>query len=308
MHKGRQARQQTEVLSLRMIRSMTGYGRHEALVNGVPCTVETRCVNGRYLEVNARLPKEWADKELAVRELVREHVSRGSLSVYIRTEDVATAASVHVNVQVARAYVDALRALQAELGLSGELSLDHLVSNSAIFQAPLDETEKADVWPELKTAVSAALQALNAMRVKEGAELERDFLARLESIERAMADVETRTQLRIPNERERLRDRVRQIMDDGAVDEQRLQLEIVLLSDKLDVSEECVRLRSHIKFFRENLAEGTGVGRKLNFLLQEMNREVNTIGSKSNDAEIARMVIGMKEELERIREQVQNIE
>lgn len=287
---------------------MTGYGRHEGIVNGVSCTVEARCVNGRYLEVNARLPKEWADKEQAVRELVREHVTRGSLSVYIRTEDVAATTRVHVDMDVARTYVTALRGLKDELGLVGDISLDHIVAFGSIFQAPLDDTEKVDVWPELKVAIAGALEALNAMRVKEGGELERDFLARLESIERAMVDVEARTQVRIPNERERLRERVRQIIDDGAIDEQRLQLEIVLLSDKLDVSEECVRLRSHIKFFRENLAEGTGVGRKLNFLLQEMNREVNTIGSKSNDAEIARMVIGMKEELERIREQVQNIE
>jgi uncharacterized protein (TIGR00255 family) len=291
-----------------MIRSMTGYGRHEGIVNGVSCTVEARCVNGRYLEVNARLPKEWADKEQAVRELVREHVTRGSLSVYIRTEDVAATTRVHVDMDVARTYVTALRGLKDVLGLVGDISLDHIVAFGSIFQAPLDDTEKVDVWPELKVAIAGALEALNAMRVKEGGELERDFLARLESIERAMVDVEARTQVRIPNERERLRERVRQIIDDGAIDEQRLQLEIVLLSDKLDVSEECVRLRSHIKFFRENLAEGTGVGRKLNFLLQEMNREVNTIGSKSNDAEIARMVIGMKEELERIREQVQNIE
>jgi uncharacterized protein (TIGR00255 family) len=286
-----------------MIRSMTGYGRHEGIVNGVSCTVEARCVNGRYLEVNARLPKEQA-----VRELVREHVTRGSLSVYIRTEDVAATTRVHVDMDVARTYVTALRGLKDVLGLVGDISLDHIVAFGSIFQAPLDDTEKVDVWPELKVAIAGALEALNAMRVKEGGELERDFLARLESIERAMVDVEARTQVRIPNERERLRERVRQIIDDGAIDEQRLQLEIVLLSDKLDVSEECVRLRSHIKFFRENLAEGTGVGRKLNFLLQEMNREVNTIGSKSNDAEIARMVIGMKEELERIREQVQNIE
>jgi uncharacterized protein (TIGR00255 family) len=165
-----------------------------------------------------------------------------------------------------------------------------------------------DAWPELKIAIGGALEALNAMRAKEGAQLALDFLHRIEIMESTLKTIEERSHARIPLERERLRERVRQLVDDAVLDEQRLQLEIVLLSDKLDVSEECVRLRSHIKFFRENLAEGVGVGRKLNFLLQEMNREVNTIGSKSNDAEIARMVVGMKEELERIREQVQNIE
>lgn len=287
---------------------MTGYGRFEASVLGRTCTIEARCVNGRYLEVGTKLPKEWSDKELLIRELAREYVTRGSLSLFVRVDESASLTSVTLNTATASSYVAALRALQQELGIAGDVTLDHLVAYSGIFQPAQPDAEAMDAWPELKIAVAGALEALNAMRAKEGAQLAMDFLHRIEIMETTLKTIEERSLARIPMERERLRERVRQLVDDAVLDEQRLQLEIVLLSDKLDVSEECVRLRSHIKFFRENLAEGVGVGRKLNFLLQEMNREVNTIGSKSNDAEIARMVIGMKEELERIREQVQNIE
>lgn len=291
-----------------MMKSMTGYGRFEASVLGRTCTIEARCVNGRYLEVGTKLPKEWSDKELLIRELAREYVTRGSLSLFVRVDESASLTSVTLNTATASSYVAALRALQQELGIAGDVTLDHLVAYSGIFQPAQPDAEAMDAWPELKIAVAGALEALNAMRAKEGAQLAMDFLHRIEIMETTLKTIEERSLARIPMERERLRERVRQLVDDAVLDEQRLQLEIVLLSDKLDVSEECVRLRSHIKFFRENLAEGVGVGRKLNFLLQEMNREVNTIGSKSNDAEIARMVIGMKEELERIREQVQNIE
>jgi uncharacterized protein (TIGR00255 family) len=291
-----------------MMKSMTGYGRFEASVLGRTCTIEARCVNGRYLEVGTKLPKEWADKELLIRELAREHVTRGSLSLYVRVDESAALSSVTLNTAAASSYVASLRSLQQELGLAGDVTLDHLVAYSGIFQPTQPDAEAVDAWPELKIAIGGALEALNAMRAKEGAQLALDFLHRIEIMESTLKTIEERSHARIPLERERLRERVRQLVDDAVLDEQRLQLEIVLLSDKLDVSEECVRLRSHIKFFRENLAEGVGVGRKLNFLLQEMNREVNTIGSKSNDAEIARMVVGMKEELERIREQVQNIE
>jgi uncharacterized protein (TIGR00255 family) len=291
-----------------MIKSMTGFGRFEATVLGMRCNIEVRCVNGRYLEVSTKLPKDWADKELLIREVIREYVTRGSLSMFIRVDEAVASSAVQLNTEAAKSYVQALRALQQELGIAGDVTLDHVVAFDGVFQAPSAESGDVDAWPELKIAVAGALEALNGMRAKEGAQLALDFLARLDMIEQGLQQVEARSQARIPLERERLRERVRQLVEDAIVDEQRLQLEIALLSDKLDVSEECVRLRSHIRFFRENLAEGAGVGRKLNFLLQEMNREVNTIGSKSNDPEIAKIVVGMKEEFERIREQVQNIE
>lgn len=289
-----------------MLRSMTGYGRADGTVAGHPCSIEIRTVNGRHLELSTRLPKHWADKELAVRELVRERITRGSVSVYVRLEENASQQLI-INPTMARMAAEQLRLLQHELSLDGTLTLADVLSIPAVFQGAPEDAEAPDPWPELSNLIIMAIEHLTAMRDKEGSELERDFDHRLAALEQALNDVEQRSKNRIPAERERLRERVTQLMSDG-VDEQRLQLEIILLADKLDVTEECTRLRSHIKFFRETMTTSSTAGRKLNFLLQEMNREVNTIGSKCNDADIARIVVGMKEEMERMREQIQNIE
>lgn len=285
---------------------MTGYGKAQGTVNGVNTTVEVRSVNGRYLELSVKLPKDWAEAEAGVRETVREMVTRGNVSVYIRRDDVAPTESVVVNLDAARAYVEALRTLQNELGLSGTVGIEHLTSYEPAFRGTLDTP--SEVWSDLQPVMVSALHALSEMRTREGSELAADMITRLNNISESLTTIQQKTLERIPAERERLRERVRQLVSDAAVDEQRLQFEIVLLSEKLDVSEECVRLRSHLKHYVTDLHSGGAVGRKLNFLLQEMNREVNTIGSKANDAEIAILVVGMKEELERIREQVQNLE
>lgn len=291
-----------------MIRSMTGYGKSESTLQGLPCSVEIRCVNARYLELTTRLPKHLATKELLVRETVREHVSRGTISVYVRLEAALANEEVSFNTEAAERITKALRQLRDKLHLEGDVTLEALMKFDAVMARPDEDAERPDAWPELKESIVEALRSLNTMREKEGAELTADFDNRIAAIDTALADIEVRSAQRIPLERVRLRERVRQLMEDSPIDDQRLQLEIVLLSEKLDVSEECVRLRSHMKFFREYMNEETAVGRKLNFLMQEMNREVNTIGSKANDPEIARLVVGMKEELERMREQVQNVE
>jgi uncharacterized protein (TIGR00255 family) len=291
-----------------MIRSMTGYGKAEAIVDSTPTTIEVRSVNGRYLELSCRLPKEWAEHESAVRDAVRQAISRGSVNVFIRREDAPGAQSLFVDKALAIAYVEQLRTLRDELGLIGEVSVDHLASYAPIFQGEAPGEVNENVWSELSGILGTALDAINAMREREGVEMGKDLEARLQSIASGLEEVERRSLERIPAERERLRERVRQVVEDENIDEQRLALEITLLADKLDVSEECVRLRSHIKHFRDDMKSGGAIGRKLNFQLQEMNREVNTIGSKTNDADIARIVVGMKEELERMREQVQNIE
>ncbi len=289
-----------------MIKSMTGYGKAQGTVAGVPTTVEVRSVNGRYLELSVRLPKEWADQEQPVREVIRDGISRGSVSVFVRREDVQMSSAVSVNLDAARTYVDALRYLQQELSLTGTVGIEHLASYAPAFSGATEE--KLEVWPELRALLLKAVEELNTMRNREGAALGADVVDRVRAIGSALDVVEQLSAARIPHERERLRERVRLIMADESVDEQRLQLEIVLLSERLDVSEECVRLRTHLAHVQEDLITGGTIGRKLNFLLQEINREVNTIGSKANDAEIARIVVGMKEEVERIREQVQNLE
>jgi uncharacterized protein (TIGR00255 family) len=287
---------------------MTGYGKSECMLDDAPCTVEARSVNGRYLELSVKLPKEYSEHEGRIREVVREQVLRGSVNLYIRREDLAEITPLNVDVEAARHYVDALRTIQSELGVGGEVRIEHLTVFPSIFQRPLRSAERPDVWPALKEAVVQALTSMNAMRDMEGKDLSRDLVTRCETIASALEIVEKRSLERIPAERERLRERVRQILDENAIDESRLSLEIVLLSEKLDITEECVRLRSHIKHFQQYMATEQQPGRKLNFLVQEMNREINTIGSKCNDADIAVTVVTMKEELERIREQIQNVE
>jgi uncharacterized protein (TIGR00255 family) len=258
--------------------------------------------------LSTKLPREWSDKEGQIRETVREHVTRGSLTMFVRRAESAQAGSVGLNIEAAREYIASLQRIQQETGLPGEVRIEHLVHFPGIFQPADAASEDVDVWPVLQSGIIDALHALNAMRDKEGAELARDLEQRLEMMMQSITTVEQMSIARIDTERVRLRERVRQLVEDAIVDEQRLQLEIVLLSEKLDVTEECVRLRSHIKHFRQYMSSDEKAGRKLNFLLQEMNREINTIGSKCNHADIAVIVVGVKEELERMREQVQNVE
>lgn len=291
-----------------MIRSMTGYGKSECTLDDAPCTIETRSVNGRYLELSVKLPKEYSEHEGRIREVVREHVLRGSVNIYIRREENADTTPMNVDVEAARQYVDALRTIQSELGVTGEVRIEHLTAFPSIFQRPVRAGERPDVWPQLREAIVQALTAMNAMRDMEGKDLATDLTTRCQTIATSLEVVEGRSKERIPAERERLRERVRQLLDERSIDEARLSLEIVLLSEKLDITEECVRLRSHIKHFQQYMAAEQQPGRKLNFLVQEMNREINTIGSKCNDADIAVLVVTMKEELERIREQIQNVE
>jgi uncharacterized protein (TIGR00255 family) len=233
---------------------MTGYGKSECMLDDAPCTVEARSVNGRYLELSVKLPKEYSEHEGRIREVVREHVLRGSVNLYIRREDLAEITPLNVDVEAARHYVDALRTIQAELGVGGEVRIEHLTVFPSIFQRPLRSAERPDVWPSLKEAVVQALTAMNSMRDMEGKDLSRDLVTRCETIASALEIVEKRSLERIPAERERLRERVRQILDENAIDESRLSLEIVLLSEKLDITEECVRLRSHIKHFQQYMA------------------------------------------------------
>jgi uncharacterized protein (TIGR00255 family) len=291
-----------------MLKSMTGYGRSELTIGNARCTIEIRCVNGRFLDFTARLPKEWSDKEVQIRELIHGRVDRGTVNVMVRCEDLGGESSLRIDTSLAKGYIDALQRIKEEFHLAGEVSIDQIALFPQIFEGTVSSSQGPDAWLELQPAMISALDALDEMRIREGAEISRDLSARLDAIAEALVQVEHLSAERIPLERERLRERVRQVIADEGIDEQRLHLEIVLLADKLDISEESVRLRSHLKHFREDMQTGGAVGRKLNFQMQEMNREVNTIGSKSNDATIARFVVGMKEELERIREQVQNIE
>jgi uncharacterized protein (TIGR00255 family) len=292
-----------------MIASMTGYGRGEAAVDGVAAAVELRSVNSRFLEVSARLPRSLSIRENEIKEMLRKHLSRGKVTLSVSVERGAEGEAARaVNLPAAREYLRLLQQLRRTLKIREQVKLDHILRFPDVIEgaepADADEAE----WKATQKALEAAVSDLHRMRMNEGGELRKDFLERNTTIERTLDRVEALSREQVPAERARLRQRITQILEGEKVDEGRLELELALMADRVDVTEECVRFRSHIKFFREALDGTEPPGRKLNFLVQEMNREANTIGSKSSSSEIAHLVVGVKEEIERIREQLQNIE
>jgi uncharacterized protein (TIGR00255 family) len=292
-----------------MIASMTGFGRGEAHKGGITISVELRTVNNRFLEVSSRLPRSLSLRENDVKELIRRRISRGKVNVIANVEREGNgSAGLGINSSAAKSYYKLLVQLRKTLKLKETVKLEHMLQFSEIFeQQEIGGTDEKE-WEVLQESLEAALEALAEMRRAEGGELERDFRARIALLDEKLSEIGRLSVEQVPAERIRLRERVSQLIDKTPVDEGRLELELALLADRLDVTEECVRFRSHNKFFLEALTLPDPAGRKLNFLIQEMNREANTIGSKSSATEIAHLVVSMKEELEKIREQLQNIE
>jgi uncharacterized protein (TIGR00255 family) len=291
-----------------MIASMTGYGRGESSSAGITIAVELRTVNSRFLEVSARLPRSLGLRENEIKEIIRKRISRGKVNmVAVADRQDNGTIPVTINASAARSYFKLLSQLRKVVRVKEAVKLEHLLQFSEIFEQREAESTDEKEWKVLQSALDQALNGLETMRRNEGAELERDFRARIALLDEKLGRIEVLSKEQVPAERTRLRERIAQLLD-GGVDEGRLEMEIALMADRLDVTEECVRFKSHNKFFLDALAAPDAAGRKLNFLVQEMNREANTIGSKSSATEIAHIVVGMKEELERIREQVQNIE
>jgi uncharacterized protein (TIGR00255 family) len=292
-----------------MIASMTGYGQGQASRDGITVTVEVRSVNSRFLEVSARLPRSLSARENEVKDLVRRKTARGKITLTAMLErETGPTLPLRVNVAAAKTYYRLLNELRKTVRLRETVKLEHLLRFSEVIEAQDLENTDEQEWGVFQTALDQSLQALAGMRRQEGSELEKDFRLRIGIIERTLERVEELSRGQVPQERIRLRERIHQILDGEPVDEGRLELELALMADRLDVTEECVRFRSHNKFFLEALTDGEAAGRKLNFLVQEMNREANTIGSKSSSPDISHLVVGVKEELEKIREQLQNIE
>jgi len=292
-----------------MITSMTGYGRSERSRDGVSVSVELRSLNSRFLEVITRTPRDLNPRENDIREIVRKIVNRGKINVSVNVErEQKTTTGLAVDPDTVAAYKEALEQIKKAAKLKEAVSLDHLLRFSDLLIRPTTEVSEDVQWELVAQAVDEAARALDTMRRNEGNELSRDISNRVANISAMVENVEKISREKIPQERQRLRERIAQLFENDEIDEQRLEFEIVILAEKLDVTEECVRYRSHAKFFMEAVNGPEPAGRKLGFLLQEMNREITTIGSKSNDSEIAHLVVRAKEELEKIREQVQNIE
>lgn len=288
---------------------MTGYGRGEASEEGVTAVAEIRSVNSRYFEVNTRLPRSLSLRENDVREIIRAKAGRGKINVVVSIErESANNIPLKVNKAAAKSYVKLLNELRKASGIKEKVTLDHLLKFSEVIEAGELQSENEKEWVVVEKAMSKALEELKLMRQKEGGELRIDLESRIQLLQAKIDSIEKLSKERISEQRVRLRERIQQLLSSETVDENRLELEIALLADKLDVTEECVRFRSHNKFFLEALSDKESAGRKLNFLVQEMNREANTIGSKAADASIAHLVVEAKEELEKIREQLQNVE
>lgn len=292
-----------------MIESMTGYGKGEVTEQGLTFTVELRSVNNRFLEVSSRLPRSLQQRENEIRDIIRAKIARGKVTLNASKEENADeAAALTVDKQRTKAVAKALNDLRKAAKVKEPVKLEHLLHFSDIFTAK-EEADDETEWTVFRKALEKAVDGLKTMRMKEGKELAADATKRINGINAVLDTVEALSKKRIPEERVRLQERIAALVEDKSViNTQRLELEIAVLSDKLDVTEECVRFRSHNKFFLGALNAKESEGRKLNFLLQEMNREANTIGSKCNDVQIAHLVVGLKEELERVREQLQNFE
>lgn len=293
-----------------MIESMTGFGKGSAVENGISYSVELRSINNRFLEISSRTPRILSHRDNDIRELIRSKIARGKITLNaVRENDESEEGGVTLNPLKTKSIIALLNTLRKKAKIKESIKMEHLLHFPEIFEVRgVEEDDEAD-WKVFAQALHHAVESLKLMRQEEGAELAKDMRTRVETINATIDTVERLSKERIPVERKNLQERIVQILEDkNIIDNQRLELEIALLSDRLDVTEECVRFRSHNKFFLEALKGKESEGRKLNFLIQEMNREANTIGSKCNDVTIAHFVVGIKEDLEKIREQLQNIE
>lgn len=289
---------------------MTGFGQGESSGNGYTVSVEIRSVNNRFLDLSLKMAPGLRHLENSVRDLIQKNVDRGKLSAQINLlRHAGDAEPPRIDMDAARLRIGQLEQLRALAGIAEPVQMQHLLAFPELFTASDDDEQTNALLQDLTSrAVTLAVKQLNSMRIQEGAYLSGDLDRRLQAIGSLLATVKENAVLRVPEARERLTERIKTLMSDENFDRARLELEIAILADRLDVSEEIVRLEGHIQFFREALAADQSMGRRLNFLSQEMNREVNTIGSKCNHATISHAVVEMKELLEQIREQIQNIE
>lgn len=292
-----------------MIKSMTGFGRGHEVLNGRDITVEIRAVNHRYYEFSSRLPRAYTFAEEKLKLLFQGKISRGKVEVSVQVQNVtAVSEKITANREVIADYVMALREIQEELALTDDLSLSAVMRLPDAFTVVKAETDEEQLWEDLKTVAEQALANFIRMRETEGERMKADISARLTTIEGNVSFVEERSPIIVENYRKRLYDKMCEVLEGKNVDENRILLEAGIFSEKTAVDEETVRLRSHIAQFREMLESAEPVGRKLDFLVQEMNRETNTIGSKVQDIEVTKIVVDQKSEIEKIREQIQNIE
>ena len=292
-----------------MIKSMTGYGRAQGSFSGGEITAEIKSVNNRYLDCGIKLPRGYAYLEEGIKSQVQKSISRGKVDVFITINSAgADNIKISVNEPVAKGYIDALRQMVQEYGIQNDISAAAISRFSDVFIVEKQEQDENEVKTASSGVVQEALTAFDSMRTREGEALKADLLGKAEGILDLVSKVEARSPITVKAYRDRLTAKMQEVLEDRQIDEARIIQEAAIYADKVAVDEETVRLRSHVDQLKTMLSEGGVIGRKLDFLMQEMNREANTIGSKGNDVEQARNVVNIKSELEKIREQIQNIE
>ena len=293
-----------------MIKSMTGFGRGESTDGVHNFNVEIKTVNHRYNDIIIKMPKHLSYLEEKIKRIIKDRINRGRVEIYINLEYIGESGiEVKVDIPLAKAYKAGLEALINELTIDEDVKLSHILGVSEIIKTERKELDEDIIWNCLEIALKAALDSVIDMRIKEGLVLKKDMEAQLIKVEGMIDNIEERSPLVVLEYKEKLKERIKELLDvDCNIDEERLNYEVVFFADKSDINEEVVRLKSHTKQFLKNLDKREPVGRKLDFLIQEMNREVNTIGSKANDLDICNYVVEIKSELEKVREQVQNVE
>ena len=292
-----------------MIKSMTGYGRAQGSFSGGQIQVEIKSVNNRYLDCGVKLPRVYAFAEEAVKSLVQHTISRGKVDVFISINAAgAQNVKISLNAPVVEGYLAALRQLTEQYGVRDDIAVSTLARMNDLFLVEKQEEDETEVKEALLGVVAQALAAFDAMRTAEGETLKADLLEKADQVLDMVSLVEARSPVTVEAYRQRLTAKMQEVLENTAIDQARIIQEAAIYGDKVAVDEETVRLRSHVDQMRAMLSEGGVIGRKLDFLMQEMNREANTIGSKGNDVEQARNVVNIKSQLEKIREQIQNIE
>ena len=292
-----------------MVLSMTGYGRARLTLHGRDITVEIKSVNSRYFEYSSRLPRGYSFLEDKLKKLVNGKIARGKAELNLTIVNVEAPDTVITpNVELARQYKAAMDEMARQLGMRNDVTLSGLCRFPDMFSAVHAEADEAELWQDVQAVAAAALENFVAMRAAEGAKLREDVLARLCTLEKDVGVIEQTSAARVQKYTDKLYARLKELLDGRDIDDARILTEAAIFADKTAVDEETVRLRSHIRQYRDILALSEPVGRKLDFLTQELNRETNTIGSKCNELDITRVVVEVKGEIEKIREQIQNIE
>ncbi|MBR5614227.1 MAG: YicC family protein [Clostridia bacterium] len=291
-----------------MLKSMTGFGRAEKMIDGFEIKVNLKSVNHRYMDASIRVPKYYTFVEDKIRQAAAKYISRGKVEIFVsvdRTE--GSGKTVAIDSEVAENYINALKSL-AKFGLEDDVKISTISQYHDIFKIENDEDDEEKITAMIIEVFSEAAEDFVNMRINEGKNMERDILSHLDCLAQNLALVEERYPQIVEEYRARLEKKIAEVLDDKNVDEARIVTEAAIFAERSDIGEETVRLASHIKEFKKMINTDQPIGKKLDFMVQEMNRETNTMGSKANDVQIAKLIVNMKSEIEKIREQIQNIE